>query len=333
MTPPTSIALRRHAATIAAGVAGVSTLTLLVVGSIVPLIAGADPAPAIAWLGSLGTNALANWLDQWAQSNLARALGDDPDSERRLLEQLARDLQEQLATNSALATDVATLLERTQAIPTALDALAGQGQQQMNLLRMLLEDVQRGAFRNEQLHGLTLRTVREQGETLRDVIERSDVALLAEIRSLLPGDTVQGDKVIGDKVGGDNVGGDKIIGGGISIGGSVGTMQSVTVTGGTVQGPIIGSQTNYYGVPPAVFSAAPAAVSQEDINEQQELLEAHRRTLAVCLRRLAKLSDAHAPPDVSHGIHEARAGIRHIKATLRGWGQVIADHPDDEANA
>lgn len=69
---------------------------------------------------------------------------------------------------------------------------------------------------------------------------------------------------------------------------------------------------------------------QEDIDQQQVLLATHRRTQAVYLRRLASLSAAHAPPEVFHGIAEARAGIARCKATLRSWGVVVDDHPDDD---
>jgi hypothetical protein len=325
--------LRRQAATIAAGAAGASTLALLAVGSVIPLFAGADVIPAIGWLSSLGTNALASWLDQWARSNLIRAVGDDPDAERTLLVQLARSLQRQIDANDTLADDLAILLEHTRAIPTVLMSLQGQGDVQIQLLRLLLEEVQQSTFRGERLHDLTLRAVVAQGEVLHDVIARSDAALLAEIRSLRTGDTITGDKVMGDKAAGDKVQGDKITTGGISIGGSVGTLQNVTITSGTVSGPIIGSQTNYYGTPPPTSSATPTAVNQEDIDEQQELLEAHRRTLAVYLKQQAKLGSAYAPPGVINGIREARAGIRHVKATLQGWGIVIADYPDDEGIA
>lgn len=111
-------------------------------------------------------------------------------------------------------------------------------------------------------------------------------------------------------------------------------MHSITVTGGTIQGSIIGSQANFYGAPlPAGLGDQPeSAVSQEDIDEQRQLLEAHRGTLAIYLKRLAKLSQAHAPPEVIHGIREARAGIRHVKATLRQWGVSVAEHPDDEVS-
>lgn len=334
MTPNllTSTILRRNAVTIATGVAGVSTLTLLAAGSLALLFAGGmTTAARVAWLGGLGSNALANWLDQWARANLACAIGNDRDTEQQLMEALARDLQAQFAANDTLATDVATLLERTQAIPTVLDALQGQGALQVRLLRRLVEDLQSITFRNQRQHDITLCAVEAQGAALHDVIVRSDATLLAEIRTLQPGDAIQGDKVLGDKVGDDKVLGDKITSGGISIRGSVGTLQNLTITGGTVQGSIIGSQTTYYSAAPVAPSASTTSVNQEDIDEQQELLYTHRRTLAVYLRRLAKLSDAHAPPEITHGIREARAGIQRVKATLRGWRVAIADHPDDAA--
>src|SRR5262245_48452577 len=85
--------LHRNAATIAAGVAGVSALALLAAGSLAPLIMGGFTATAIGgWLGGLGGNALASWLDNWSRSATARAIGDDSAAEQQLIEQLARDL-------------------------------------------------------------------------------------------------------------------------------------------------------------------------------------------------------------------------------------------------
>lgn len=170
MTIPTretlaSTALRRHAATIAAGIAGASTLALLAGGSIAPLLAGASATPTIVWLRSLGANALASWLDQWVRTNLTSVLGDDLEAEQRLMEILTRDLQVQLAVNDSLAADVATLLERTAALPTVLDALHGQGGAQTRLLRLSVEDLRSSMFRNEQLRIVTLRAVAEQGES------------------------------------------------------------------------------------------------------------------------------------------------------------------------
>jgi nucleoside phosphorylase len=114
----------------------------------------------------------------------------------------------------------------------------------------------------------------------------------------------------------------------VAIGGNVGTSQVVTVNGGAIQGSIIGSQTNYGGQPGARQPAASA--SQEEIDKQLELLNTHRRTLMNYLTRLARLSSAHAPPEIDHGIREARDGIRRCKAALRSWGVRVDDHPDDE---
>jgi nucleoside phosphorylase len=113
--------------------------------------------------------------------------------------------------------------------------------------------------------------------------------------------------------------------GGISIAGSVGTLQQATISGGEVHAPIIGSQTNYSAQQSAT------SVSQEEIDQQRKLLALHRRTLASYLQRLAQLGSAHAPPEIDHGMREARDSIRRCKSTLRSWGVLVADHPDDES--
>lgn len=69
--------------------------------------------------------------------------------------------------------------------------------------------------------------------------------------------------------------------------------------------------------------------SQEDIAELQQLLETYRRTLSHYLQQHAALGSAHTPPSISHGIHEAREKIYHIKKTLRDWGINVEDHPTD----
>jgi hypothetical protein len=315
--------LRRHATSIAAGVAGVSTLALLAAGSLTPLLAGGlTPASVGAWLGGLGANALASWLDQWARGAAAQALRPGRDAEQSRIEQCARDLQGQLAANDLLAADVAVLLELVRAIPTAVDALAGQGEQQIRLLRLLLADAQAAMVHNQRLRDVTLRALLEQGDALREVIERRDPALLAELRALRAGDHIQGDQV----------GGAKITVGGISIGGSVGALQQVTITGGMVQGPIIGSQMNTSAPAPTNTEQRIPAATPEEIDEQRELLEAHRRTLGIYLKRLAKLGSANAAPEVFHGIREAREGIGRCKAALRGWGVAVGDLPYYQAS-
>jgi hypothetical protein len=70
--------------------------------------------------------------------------------------------------------------------------------------------------------------------------------------------------------------------------------------------------------------------TEDDIALQKQLLSVHRATLAHYLLQRAQLG-AYAPPGVTSGIAEARVGIAYCKATLRGWGMHVDDHPDDEA--
>lgn len=70
---------------------------------------------------------------------------------------------------------------------------------------------------------------------------------------------------------------------------------------------------------------------QDDIEQQLELLKAHRSTLAHLLRQQALVGAAYASPGVLMGIYEARDSIRRIKQILRNWGVVVEDHPDDGA--
>src|SRR5690349_5827994 len=70
--------------------------------------------------------------------------------------------------------------------------------------------------------------------------------------------------------------------------------------------------------------------SQDDIDRQLQLLDAHRATLNHYLVQRARLGTGYAPPGVSNGIAEARAQIARCKVVLRGWGATVEDHPDDE---
>jgi hypothetical protein len=69
--------------------------------------------------------------------------------------------------------------------------------------------------------------------------------------------------------------------------------------------------------------------SQEDIEAQQELLAAHRRTLAHLLIQQAQFGAGYAPAHVSNGIQEARDNIARVKRNLRDWDVHVEDHPDD----
>ena len=107
--------------------------------------------------------------------------------------------------------------------------------------------------------------------------------------------------------------------GGIHIGGSVGTVQVVNVSGGSV-GSIIGSQ-HTYGSPPAHAGQA---------EELRRRLDLQRGTLSHYLGQLAITGSAYALPAVTAGIREARAEIRRLKAQLRALGQAAEDQLDDE---
>jgi hypothetical protein len=68
--------------------------------------------------------------------------------------------------------------------------------------------------------------------------------------------------------------------------------------------------------------------SQEEINEQQELLKIHCNNLAHYLRQQASLGRDHIPPGIANGLYEERNNISRIKSTLRGWGVSVTDYLD-----
>jgi hypothetical protein len=88
--------------------------------------------------------------------------------------------------------------------------------------------------------------------------------------------------------------------------------------------------------PPAPTSAQPApaatGLSAAEITQQQKLLTIHRRTLASYIERLGILTTAHAPPEIPHGIAEARANIARVKGILRASEVTVGDHPDDTSD-
>lgn len=72
------------------------------------------------------------------------------------------------------------------------------------------------------------------------------------------------------------------------------------------------------------------ALDQETIEQQQKLLTAHRRTLAVLLQQYATHGAAFAPPAVPIQIADARKAIKDIKAYLHKNGVPVEDEPDDD---
>jgi WD40 repeat protein len=69
---------------------------------------------------------------------------------------------------------------------------------------------------------------------------------------------------------------------------------------------------------------------QDEIDNQQELLAAHRRTLHIFLKQLADLGHHHAPPGIFAGIREQRREIERIKTFLRESGVTVQDLPGDQ---
>jgi DNA-binding response OmpR family regulator len=69
----------------------------------------------------------------------------------------------------------------------------------------------------------------------------------------------------------------------------------------------------------------------EDIADLHQLLATCRRTLSIYLRQqIENGGPAQAPVGVINGIIATRAQIQHIKLSLRSWGEVVEDHPNDE---
>jgi nucleoside phosphorylase len=94
--------------------------------------------------------------------------------------------------------------------------------------------------------------------------------------------------------------------GGISIGGSVGTVQSIDVSGGTV-GSIIGSQTN----------VGAAGIDAAERAHLVDLREKHRRRLWGLEAQEAQLG-VHTDPHISNEIKELREKIAEIERKLAG---------------
>lgn len=71
--------------------------------------------------------------------------------------------------------------------------------------------------------------------------------------------------------------------------------------------------------------------TSDDIRHQQNLLEIHRRNLALLVRQYnLQGGAAYATPVVVNGLHENREEIKRLKTVLRAWGVVVEDQPDDE---
>ncbi|MEI8166456.1 MAG: tetratricopeptide repeat protein, partial [Chloroflexales bacterium] len=232
--------IRRSAPVLAGGVAGASLVALLAVSSVVaPVLAGgASLATLLAWLGGLGGNALAGWLTEWAASRLAHFDGDDPDGERHLLEQLARDLTPLLAQRADLAEAAELLIVQTDAVAVALGALTGQADKQARLLRTLLEDLQQATFHNARLHEATLQTVATSTRQLLAAQGQGHALLKGQLDTLLA-TVVRLEATVRQSP----------PSGGVAVAGDAGVVQVPHLTNSTVRGDIVGQQ-NIYVLPP-----------------------------------------------------------------------------------
>jgi hypothetical protein len=67
-------------------------------------------------------------------------------------------------------------------------------------------------------------------------------------------------------------------------------------------------------------SKGTAMPTLDEINQQQQLLTQHRRSLAIYLQQLGQHGTDHAPPSIINGIYETCREIRRIQATLSTWG-------------
>jgi hypothetical protein len=70
--------------------------------------------------------------------------------------------------------------------------------------------------------------------------------------------------------------------------------------------------------------------SQEDIENQRNLLITHRATLQLLLSQHAQFGAAYVPQHIWHGLRQTRTEIRKCKDVLHGWSEQVEDLPDDE---
>lgn len=69
--------------------------------------------------------------------------------------------------------------------------------------------------------------------------------------------------------------------------------------------------------------------SQEDIHDQQELLQVHRRRLHYLLLMREQQDAKDIPPWIHAEIEDVRQRISQEKETLRHWLVQVSDHPND----
>ncbi|PDW00663.1 hypothetical protein [Candidatus Viridilinea mediisalina] len=145
---------RAHWPALLAGAGGAATVGLLGAAGLAPLFVSVSAgtltlAAVTQWLTEMGMGALAGWVGNLATDGMQAALAEDaPDP--AWLAALAQRLDAAAANNQALATELATFLQKLDAVPLALAAIAEeQGAQsdvlieQHRLLQRLSADMER----------------------------------------------------------------------------------------------------------------------------------------------------------------------------------------------
>lgn len=170
-------------ATRAAGAAGATTMAVLAVSSVLPLMPGLSAATVMPWLTALGMNTLAAWLGSWAERAVTEAFDEEEDA---LLEYIAVALQQALRTNELLADDVSSLLTYTEATTISIRALAGDSLLQRGLIERVLVEVQSGELVRGKLHAQVMTELSQHSVLLSAIYERQS-AMLALLQSMQPG--------------------------------------------------------------------------------------------------------------------------------------------------
>jgi hypothetical protein len=153
------------------GFAGSFTLTFLIASAFFPLLlpaaaGGAAGSVAVAWLSGLGCNVLASLLTNWSERGIGKLRLEDKAQEQLLIQELAADLESQLASNEALQGELATLLEQTDGISTAIASLALQSDAQTKLMEALGRDIHQSNLIQGHLHRILVRQLDESEERI-----------------------------------------------------------------------------------------------------------------------------------------------------------------------
>ncbi len=281
--------------TTAAGVASAATMGALLAGGFAPLLLGGITTAAIqTLLGNLGGNALAGWLDRWAVGARDRWL-NQPD---QLHTVLARDLERELAQNQALSNELAVFLEQNNLIETTVSSMRDDLTHQTTLITRLGQDVRTSQIIQGKLHKLVVTQLDASTTVIRAEVRQSHQSLdqtmrdrfdqlerLMETLRTMPtpmhisnsnyasGNTIGGDlnqsvtmgnNFAGAKIGkmGDVISGDKYVG-------------SAHVSGGTVHGSMVGTNTGTINHGNSSASSAPTLMFKLDeplyANEESDI--------------------------------------------------------------